>query len=118
MDQKVALLAFGALSQETRLQALRKLVAAGPEGLSAGQLAEAVAVSPSNISFHLKELDHAGLVEATRVSRSILYRANFEALSELVRFLMEDCCSGRPEICAPLGFTLCVPAENARSCND
>ncbi|SCB41465.1 ArsR/SmtB family transcription factor [Rhizobium lusitanum] len=101
MDQRQALGAFAALSQETRLQIVRLLVVAGPEGMAAGALAEKVEVSPSNISFHLKELEHSGLIAAQRQSRSIIYTAHYESLGGLVRFLMEDCCSGHPEICAP-----------------
>jgi DNA-binding transcriptional ArsR family regulator len=101
MDERQALSAFGALSQETRLRLLRLLVIAGPEGIAAGSLAEQVEVSASNVSFHLKELERAGLVAARRDSRSIVYSAEYDALSNLIRFLMEDCCSGRPEICAP-----------------
>lgn len=105
MNEHQALGAFGALSQETRLQIIRLLVVAGHDGLAAGALASKVDVSPSNISFHLKELERVGLVTTERESRSIIYRANFEALSGLARFLMEDCCSGHPEICAPAGAT-------------
>ncbi|NTG36956.1 winged helix-turn-helix transcriptional regulator [Agrobacterium rhizogenes] len=101
MDQRQALAAFAALSQETRLQIVRLLVVAAPEGMAAGALAEKVEVSPSNISFHLKELEHSGLIDAQRQSRSIIYTTRLEALGGLVRFLMEDCCSGHPEICAP-----------------
>ncbi|MCE6076495.1 metalloregulator ArsR/SmtB family transcription factor [Agrobacterium vitis] len=101
MDQKQALSAFAALSQETRLLIVRMLVVAGPDGMAAGALAEKIDVSPSNISFHLKELEHSGLIAAQRQSRSIIYTANYAALGGLVRFLMEDCCSGHPEICAP-----------------
>lgn len=100
MEQRQALGAFAALSQETRLQILRLLVVAGPEGMAAGALAVKVEVSPSNISFHLKELEHSGLIGAQRRSRSIAYTANYESLGSLIRFLMEDCCSGHPEICA------------------
>jgi DNA-binding transcriptional ArsR family regulator len=101
MDQRQALISFGALSQETRLQIVRILVVAGPDGMAAGALAEKVGVSPSNISFHLKELERAGLLSQQRESRSIIYRADYDALGGLVRFLMEDCCAGHPEICAP-----------------
>lgn len=101
MNESQALSAFGALSQETRLRILRHLVISGPAGLAAGTIAEKVEVSPSNVSFHLKELERAGLVTARRDARSIVYSAAFDALSGLIRFLMEDCCSGRPEICAP-----------------
>lgn len=115
MDERQALTAFGALSQETRLRLLRLLVVAGPEGIAAGSLAEQVAVSPSNVSFHLKELERAGLVSTRRDARSIVYNAEYDALSGLIRFLMEDCCSGRPEICAPaLAAPCCRPGEGTR----
>lgn len=95
MEERQALLAFGALSQETRLRILRLLVIAGPEGLAAGLIAEQAGVSASNVSFHIKELERAGLVSPRRESRSILYSVDFEALNGLVRFLMEDCCAGQ-----------------------
>ncbi|BCH67030.1 transcriptional regulator [Agrobacterium vitis] len=111
MDQKQALSAFAALSQETRLLIVRMLVVAGPDGMAAGALAEKIDVSPSNISFHLKELEHSGLIAAQRQSRSIIYTANYAALGGLVRFLMEDCCSGHPEICAPVAeLAVCCAA--------
>ncbi|RWG19519.1 MAG: transcriptional regulator [Mesorhizobium sp.] len=115
MDERQALMAFGALSQETRLKLLRLLVVAGPDGIAAGSLAEQVEVSPSNVSFHLKELERAGLVGTRRDARSIVYSAEYDALSALIRFLMEDCCSGRPEICAPaLAVPCCRPGEGPR----
>ena len=112
MDERQALGAFGALSQETRLQIIRMLVVAGPDGMASGQIGERLAVSPSNASFHLKELERAGLVRMERESRSIIYRVEYEALSGLVRFLMEDCCAGHPEVCAPVGASniCCSPA--------
>jgi ArsR family transcriptional regulator, arsenate/arsenite/antimonite-responsive transcriptional repressor len=112
MDEKQAVGMFGALSQETRLRIIRMLVVAGPTGMAAGSIAEAAGVSASNVSFHLKELERAGLVAATRESRSIIYTADFEQMSGLIRFLMEDCCAGRPEICAPAtaaAAICCVP---------
>jgi DNA-binding transcriptional ArsR family regulator len=115
MDECQALIVFGALSQETRLRLLRLLVIAGPDGIAAGALAEKVEVSPSNVSFHLKELERAGLVTTRRDARSILYSAEYDALSALLRFLMEDCCSGRPEICAPaVAASCCAPVEGTR----
>jgi len=111
MDERQALIAFGALSQETRLRILRMLVTAGPDGVAAGSIADSVEVSPSNVSFHLKELERAGLVSARRDSRSIMYSAEYDALTGLIRFLMEDCCSGKPEICAPaIAAPCCSPA--------
>lgn len=115
IDAQQAIIAFAALSQETRLQMLRLLVAAGPEGLAAGVISDRVEVSPSNASFHLKELERSGLISAHRDSRSIIYAVNFDALSGLIRFLMEDCCDGRPEICAPVlsAAACCAPAKGS-----
>ncbi|RWX59017.1 transcriptional regulator [Mesorhizobium sp. M4B.F.Ca.ET.089.01.1.1] len=115
MDEHRALIVFGALSQETRLRVLRLLVVAGPDDIAAGALADKVEVSPSNVSFHLKELERAGLVTQRRDAHSILYSAEYDALSGLIRFLMEDCCSGRPEICAPaLAAPCCQPGNRTR----
>jgi ArsR family transcriptional regulator len=101
MKQSQALLSFAALSQDTRLEILRLLVRAGPEGMAAGAVAEAVGVSPSNLSFHLKELERAGLVSARREARSILYSADYQSLRGLVQFITEDCCAGRREVRGP-----------------
>ncbi len=101
MEERQALAAFGALAQETRLRILRLLVVAGPEGLAAGVIADRAGVTASNVSFHVKELERAGLVAARRESRSIIYSVDMGALNGLVRFLMEDCCGGRPELCRP-----------------
>lgn len=94
MEERQVLSVFNALSQETRLRILRLLVVAGPEGMAAGAIADRIGVSASNVSFHLKELELAGLVVARREGRSIFYMANHDTLSDLVRFLLEDCCSG------------------------
>ncbi len=101
MTEAQALEAFSALSQETRLRVLRLLVKAGPEGLAAGAIGEAVGASSSRMSFHLNHLEQAGLVRSRREARSIIYSAAFPTLSALVAFLMRDCCQGHPEICAP-----------------
>ena len=112
MKASQALDAFAALSQETRLGIVRLLVREGPDGLSAGAIADAAKVSASNVSFHLKELEHAGLIEARREARSIIYSADYETLRDLIGFLMKDCCGGRPEICAPvLADPCCAPTK-------
>ena len=112
MEERQALASFGALSQETRLRIVRLLVKAGPAGMAAGVVAEAVGVSASNVSFHLKDLERAGLVAARREARSILYSADFQALAGLLQFLMRDCCGGRPEICAPaVAAAQCSPGK-------
>lgn len=97
-----ALEAFQALSQETRLAALRLLVQAGPNGLAAGAIAARLGVQPSTLSTHLAILERAGLVASRRDSRHIFYAAQYEGLRRLLAFLMEDCCQGRPEICGGL----------------
>ncbi|MQT15202.1 ArsR/SmtB family transcription factor [Segnochrobactrum spirostomi] len=102
MDEADALTAFAALSQETRLRVVRLLVRAGPAGMPAGAIAEAVgAASSSRMSFHLAQLEHSGLVRSRRDGRSIIYSAVYPALSDLVSFLMRECCDGHPEVCAP-----------------
>lgn len=101
LDEQQALDAFAALSQETRLQMVRTLVVAGPDGMAAGAVADAVGTSSSSASFHLASLERSGLVRSRREARSIIYSASYEGLSGLVEFLMRDCCSGRPEVCVP-----------------
>ena len=115
MDESQALKVFAALSQETRLGIVRLLVREGPDGLPASEIADAAKVSRSNVSFHLKELEHAGLIGARREARSIIYSANFKGLRELIGFLMTDCCANRSEICSPvLAAASCAPAKSKR----
>jgi DNA-binding transcriptional ArsR family regulator len=102
METMQAVTAFAALAQATRLAALRLLVQAGPSGLPAGEIAARLDVPPSTLSFHLKELDRAGLVRSWRVQRQIRYAAHYEGLRRLLAFLTEDCCNGHPEICGGL----------------
>jgi DNA-binding transcriptional ArsR family regulator len=94
MNDAVPLLA--ALAQETRLSIFRALVQAGPEGLAAGKIAEAVGAPASTLSFHLKELAAAGLVRSRQEGRFIYYSAAYDAMSALVSFLTEKCCQGMP----------------------
>lgn len=117
MEETQALDSFGALSQATRLQMIRALVVAGPEGLAAGVVGEAVRASSSSVSFHLAHLERAGLVRSRREARSIIYSANYEGLSGLVEFLMRDCCQGRPEVCVPAAIAAkacCSTGKEAR----
>ncbi|AWN37939.1 ArsR/SmtB family transcription factor [Methylobacterium radiodurans] len=116
MDERQALAAFAALGQEHRLRIVRALVTAGPDGLAAGALAIEVGVASTNLSFHLKELSHAGLIASRREGKSIIYSAAYAGLSDLIAFLMRDCCQGRPEVCAPAvaALSACVcPAGEA-----
>jgi ArsR family transcriptional regulator len=96
METKAVIASLAALAQESRLGVFRLLVQAGPEGLAASRIAEALAIPPSSLSFHLKELSHAGLIEPKREGRSIIYSANFTAMDGLVGFLTENCCGGVP----------------------
>lgn len=94
--------ALGALAHETRLVVFRALVRAGPEGMIAGAIAAHCAVPPSTMSHHLAALERAGLVCSERESRLIRYRTDFAGMRRLLTFLMQDCCAGRPELCADL----------------
>ncbi|KZD12067.1 ArsR/SmtB family transcription factor [Oceanibaculum pacificum] len=107
METIIAIQRLTALAQETRLAIYRLLVPAGEDGLAAGLIAETLGVSPATLSFHLKELDRAGLITARRDGRSIFYAADYDGMRDLLSFLAEDCCQGRPELCAPIS---CLPA--------
>ena len=119
IDESQALAAFAALSQETRLKMVRALVVAGSEGLAAGAVGEAVGASSSSASFHLANLERAGLVQSRREARSIIYSANYDGLAELVGFLMRDCCQGHPDICIPaaeVAASCCTPNVKEPAC--
>jgi DNA-binding transcriptional ArsR family regulator len=96
METKIAVTALAALAQESRLAIFRLLVQAGPAGLAAGKIGEALGIAPSSLSFHLKELAHANLVASRQESRYIIYAANFPAMNALLAFLTENCCAGAP----------------------
>ena len=102
-----------ALSQPTRLEVFRLLIENEPEGLAAGEVARRMAVPHNTMSTHLAILTRAGLITAERQSRSIVYRARLDAVRELAGYLVQDCCGGRPEICAPLiaDLTPCCPPK-------
>ena len=101
MDDKRAIAALGALAQESRLAIYRLLVQRGPDGLSAGALAEALAIPASSLSFHLAQLSHAGLIIQRRLSRSLIYSADFAAMGGLMSYLTENCCGGNAAACFP-----------------
>ncbi|MDS9469710.1 metalloregulator ArsR/SmtB family transcription factor [Paracoccus sp. MBLB3053] len=116
MDEPQALAAFAAMSQETRLRVVRLLVQAGPEGMAAGAIGEALGdATTSRLSFHLTHLEHAGLIRSRRNGRFIIYSAVYPALGGLIGFLMKDCCQGHPEICAPALACACDPAATRKA---
>ncbi|GGY82545.1 ArsR/SmtB family transcription factor [Pseudoduganella plicata] len=94
METIDAITSLAALAQESRLAVFRLLVQAGPDGMAASRIAEALDIAPSSLSFHLKELSHARLVTAVRDGRSIIYSANYAAMNGLIGFLTENCCNG------------------------
>ena len=104
---------FGALGQESRLSVLRLLLAHTPTGLPAGELADRLSMPASTTSFHLSALERAGLITATRQSRQIIYAVQIAALRELLVFLTETCCGGRPELCHEI-FSLLPPLPQER----
>lgn len=106
MESKQAVLGFSALAQETRLDLMRLLAARGASGMAAGELAAALRQAPSTLSFHLAALEQAGLIQATRRGRQIIYAVRFFGLRSLFGFLTETCCGGRPELCGDLARLL------------
>lgn len=113
MEPESAILALAALAQATRLEVFRLLIKHEPEGLAAGEIAKALAVPQNTMSAHLAVLSRAGLVSARRAGRSILYRADLARFQAVMLFMLNDCCDGRPEICAPLieGIAPCCPPK-------
>jgi DNA-binding transcriptional ArsR family regulator len=111
MDDKKAQDAFAALAQPTRLKAFRKLVAAHPQGLPAGEIAAFCKVPHNTMSTHLAALTRARLITVARAGRVMSYRADLDGLRGVIDYLMNDCCGGRPEICAPV-----VEQFNAACC--
>ncbi|WP_342117503.1 ArsR/SmtB family transcription factor [Pseudoduganella sp. OTU4001] len=106
MDTKAVIAALAALAQESRLSAFRLLVQAGPQGLAASKIAEALDVAPSSLSFHLKELANAGLIASRQDGRFIFYSANFDTMNEVLSYLTDNCCAGQS----------CAPTNNLKSC--
>lgn len=102
MESASAIAALSALAHEGRLAVFRLLVRAGPDGMAAGDIARATGALPNTLSSNLGILSAAGLVTSRRAGRSIIYTAAYERMRDLLAFLMEDCCGGRAEICAPL----------------
>ncbi len=102
MESTLAIKRLSALAQESRLAVFRMLVKAGPAGAAAGEIARSLAITPNTLSFQLNVLANAGLIASRRDGRSIIYAADYDAMSRLLLYLVEDCCQGRSEVCVPL----------------
>lgn len=102
MELSNAIRRLSALAQESRLGVFRLLVKAGPGGVAAGEIARDLDIPPNTLSAQLAILANAGLATSRRDGRSIIYAADYDGMRELLAFLMEDCCAGRPEVCTPL----------------
>ena len=106
LDENTAVKALAALAQAQRLRVFRALVVAGPGGLTPGVMSEKLAVAPSALSFHLKELSHAGLVSSEARGRNLIYRAQFAQMNALLGYLTEHCCEG--QACEAVPLTGCA----------
>ena len=102
MESRLAIKRLSALAQEGRLAVFRLLVKAGPEGVAAGEIARDLGMPANSLSAQLTILANAGLVVSRRAGRSIIYSADYAAMSALLVYLVDDCCQGRPEVCQPL----------------
>jgi DNA-binding transcriptional ArsR family regulator len=113
MKQTDALTSLAALAQETRLALFRLLVQFAPGGLPAGEIAEKLKVPAPTLSFHLKELSRAGLVDHRSEGRFVIYRARVDVLQDLIGFLTDNCCQGAPDRCAPAAVAVPPPRKRA-----
>jgi DNA-binding transcriptional ArsR family regulator len=111
MEKSDAVAALAALAQDNRLDVFRLLVRAGPEGMPAGQVAEALGLAPNTLTFHFDRLRSAGLVTVRRDGRSMIYAAQYDAMNALLGFLTDNCCQGDAQKCAP---PVCKPAKPRR----
>jgi DNA-binding transcriptional ArsR family regulator len=117
MESISAVAALSALAHEGRLDVFRRLVKAGEPGLPAGEIARAAGVLPNTLSSNLNILAAAGLVTSRREGRSIIYRAAYDRMRDLLAFLVADCCGGNPQVCAPLAAIASQAcAAEGRSC--
>ena len=107
MESSTVVTALAALAQTSRLEIFRSLVVAGKVGLTPGALAECLSVAPNTLSFHLKELAHAGLVTQERVGRNLIYRAEFDRMNAVLAYLTQNCCQGQPCLTEAATHCLC-----------
>lgn len=119
MKNHDAVTALAALAQEHRLAVFRFLVQAGSDGMAAGAIADKLGLPASSMSFHLSHLNRSGLITQRREGRSLIYAADFDRMNALLAYLVEDCCQGKPEVCAPMAEAVsrascCSPATTKR----
>lgn len=107
MKESQAIDALSALAHEVRLKIVRHLIECGEIGASAGAIGDAVDAAPSKVSFHIAALERAGLADAEKVSRQIIYRINFDAIGELLQYLMTDCCKNDPKVLSSCNLKRC-----------
>jgi ArsR family transcriptional regulator len=101
MEKLDAVAGLAALAQENRLDVFRLLVQAGPDGMPAGEIADALGIAPNTLTFHFDRLRMAGLVSVRREGRSMIYAARYETMNDLLGYLTDNCCRGAPQKCAP-----------------
>ncbi len=118
MDHLGAVRALGALAQEGRLAIFRRLVEAGPSGLAAGEIAKRVCMGATVLSFHIKELERAGLVAAARQGRYIRYALHVDGVRQLLAFLVDDCCGASPELCGDVFKRASRFCSNKEGCHE
>ena len=107
MNSDSAVVALTALAQSSRLAIFRLLVTSGSDGISAGKIGQELSLPAATLSFHLKELSHAGLISQERQGRNLIYRAAFDTMNALLAYLTENCCEGQA----------CTPDGAAASCH-
>jgi ArsR family transcriptional regulator, arsenate/arsenite/antimonite-responsive transcriptional repressor len=115
MKKPQALAALAALAQDNRLDVFRLLVEAGPEGMPAGAVANALKLAPNTLTFHFDRLREAGLVAVSRNGRSMIYAARYDTMNALLAYLTENCCRGRADECLPQKSEKRVGAIGIRS---
>lgn len=117
MELNEAVDALGALAQESRLSIFRLLIEQGEEGMAAGEIAEHLGGPPNTLSTHLGILSRSGLIQSRRVGRSIIYSVDLAGTQKLFTYLLQDCCQGRPELCAPLSAksSNCLPRKRRKT---
>jgi ArsR family transcriptional regulator len=114
MEKTGAVTALAALAQDSRLNAYRLLVQAGPDGMPAGEVAAKLGLPPNTLTFHFDRLRQAGLVTVRRNGRSMIYAARYDTMNALLAYLTDNCCGGTRDLCAPASCNPSEPAQRAK----